>query len=180
MKRYLSLILCLLLLGLLSACATPVKTEYDREASFDGYQQFAWKAPKRESVDDPERDSSLLDRRVATVVSGVLSERGYQQVEADNADFLVTYHVVDRQQARSSGSRVSIGMGSGGFGGGVSVGGSRARIERLLLIDIIDAESDQLVWRGWKDSDGRQDRLDDATLQKLTTQILGKFPPSSR
>jgi hypothetical protein len=180
MKRYASLTLSLLLIGLLSACAAPVKTEYDRDTRFDGYQQFAWKAPERESVDDPQRDSALLDRRVATIVSDVLNERGYEQVATENADFLVTYHVVDRQQASSSGSRVSIGVGSGGFGGGVSLGGSRARIERLLLIDIIDANSDQLVWRGWKDSDGRQDRLDDATLQKLTSQILEKFPPSSR
>lgn len=180
MKSYWSMPLLLLLAGVLSACAAPVKTEYDREASFADYQQFAWRAPEREGVEDPEHDSTLMDRRVAGIVAGVLSDRGYQQVEPKAADFLVTYHVVDREQAGGSGSRVSIGMGSGGFGGGVSLGGGRSSVERLLLIDIIDADNGELVWRGWKESGRRQDRLDDATLETLASTILEKFPPSDR
>jgi len=167
----------LLLLALMVGCATPVKTEYDRDVAFEQYQRFAWQAPKREEVRDPEFDSELMDRRVARIVTRTLEEAGYEAVSREDADFLVTYHTATRPAARRSGSSFSVGMGGGNVGGGVTLGSSRPQMHSTVMIDVIDAGEGQLVWRGWQDSENRQDRFDDNRLTRLINKLLKEFPP---
>ncbi|MDQ2070870.1 DUF4136 domain-containing protein [Natronospira bacteriovora] len=170
-------VLLLPLLALLLACAAPVKTEYDRQADLDQLQRFAWQAPGQHAVEDPVLDFTLLDVRVARAAEIVLSQRGFQVVDAAEADFLVTYHLIERSQPSGSGASIGIGMGSGGFGTGVAVGTSRSRMQRVILIDILDADSGALLWRGWHDRSERQDRLDTPGLERLLGQVLDRFPP---
>ena len=172
----------LLALLLLAGCATPVKTEYDREISYEPYRSFAWMAPLRVEVEDPALDSELLDRRVQRLVTEALTEAGFQQTDPETADFLVTYRSSSRE-AVSGGTGLSIGVGTARRGGGTAVcgglvvGGSRPQTVTTLMIDIIDREQNMLVWRGWRESDRRQDRYDDSRLKRLIEAIVAEFPP---
>jgi len=165
---------------LISACATPVKTEYDREANFQDYQTFAWKMPEREGVRNPADDSAILDRRMARLLTQALEARGYRAVDASEADFLVTYRATTRQggQRSSSGVSIGMGMGSGNVGGGVRIGGGGGSgPQSILILDVIDRREDMLVWRGWEEGQQRQDRWSEERLERLLDRLLKEFPP---
>lgn len=166
-----------LLVLALTACAPPVRTEHDETADFSQYQRFAWQAPEEGEVDDPELDSGMVDRRAERVISAALAASEYRQSEAGTADFLVTYHLVTRESS-GGGSRFSIGMGGGNVGTGVSFGSGSSR-ELNLVIDILDAESGELVWRGWRNIGGADTLRDDEALRKQVDRILAAFPPEA-
>ena len=93
MKRFATGMLSLLVL-LLSACGhTPVWVATDDSVSFSGPQTYAWRA----GVNSPERDTlqQALQKR--------LSERGWTEVQPDQARFLAdaTVYVEQREQARA-------------------------------------------------------------------------------
>ncbi|MEA5445847.1 DUF4136 domain-containing protein [Gammaproteobacteria bacterium AB-CW1] len=191
------LVLVLLLAWLLAACATPTRSEHDPGVDFDRYQSFAWTAPRRETVRDPVLDSELLDRRVAHAVRAILKDRGYQEVDAESADFLITYHTVTRERLVSPNVRVHLHHGPSYrwhpywhpnyhphpfFGPPVHhhvhyVGDTRVYREGSLIVDVIDRERGELIWRGWRASEVRQERFRDERLKQLLQRILADFPP---
>lgn len=86
-----------LVLGLAAAvlvgCAPyQVRTDYDREASFDAFRTFAWMDSGRRTVD--ESANPFLERRVKRAVELVMRERGLTLADADRADLLVTAFVI--------------------------------------------------------------------------------------
>lgn len=169
--------LLLVLAVAMAGCAAPVKTEHDSTAAFDRYRTFAWQTPERESLDDPELDSEMLDRRVADVLTAALTAAGYEQAGESGADFRVTYHLAERE-SRDSGGGFSVGVGgsSGNVGTGISFGSGDGGRELNLILDIVDADSGELVWRGW--SATRRSVLSDAdALRDLVDRILEAFPP---
>ncbi len=177
-----------LLLAALAGCAAPVKTEYDQAWDFAGYERFAWESPERDTVRRPIFDSEILDRRMELVTTGVLEERGFHSVTADEADFLVTYHLAVRTIGTAPRSSVGVGVGTArgggrrtttvGVGTGFTIGsGGRQREEATIIIDILDAESGNLIWRGWRSDEVRQDRYSPERLERLMRRILEEFPP---
>ncbi|MGD8378692.1 MAG: DUF4136 domain-containing protein [Gammaproteobacteria bacterium] len=172
-----------LLLALLAACAPRVMTEHDPQARFGNYRQFAWQVPTEDKkVSNPVLDSQLLAERMQRLVSEILNGRGFREVARDKADFLVTYHTASRQQFRSSNVGVSVGVFSGwphGYGT-VFVDNPndiRSYDQGVLMIDISDAASGKLVWRGWSYVPATQDQFRGDELYELVNRILSRFPP---
>lgn len=176
MKRFLAgLSVALLMAG----CAAPVKTEHDSAVAFEAYRSFAWQAPDETSVDDPELDSQMVDRRMADVLSASLTDAGYNPVETSAADFRVSYHLVEMEsQGSGSGFSVGIGGSSGNVGSGISFGSGRGGPELHLVIDVIDGDSGDLVWRGWSETT-RAALAEVDTLRKVVDRILAEFPPEA-
>lgn len=172
-----------LALVLLTACAgAPVHTDYDRDARFDGMSTFAWLAPSYEKVDDPVLDSELLGAKVRRAVVMTLTSRGYEETAEDAADFLVTYHTSSRERVRDHG--VSFGIGFGGFyhRGHHSIivrdgFGMDSYQEGSLIIDIVDAETKQLVWRGWTRDLLHPRSYTEEAVGRAIEAILERFPP---
>lgn len=175
-------LISLLLLALLSACAANVRTEHDRAANFAAYRSFHWLAPPARPVKDPILDSQLLDERMQRAVTGVLLSRGYRNVATPaQADFLVTYHATSKLKVESDPARMQFGFYDG-FPHGVgsiflSGGDVSSHEEGALIIDVIDARTHRLVWRGWVTTRVTQQRYSEAELSKSAHTILAQFPP---
>jgi len=87
-------------------------------------------------------------------------------------------------QARNT---VGVGVGGGGrnIGGGVSVGipVGQSNINRELILDLIDAKTNTLVWQAVSDSsfnpkaspEKRKERL-----MAITAKIFSEFPPEKK
>src|SRR5579863_410274 len=167
---------------LLTGCAPRVYTEQDEQAHFDGYHSYAWLSPPAGPVRDPILDSQILESRVRHSVQGELTARGFQEVQVDaGPDFLVTYHTASKQKIESSGASLSFGFIDAfprGFGAvAVPVGGDvETRDEGTLMVDIIDAKSKRLVWRGWTTGWLNQDNYTQEAVDSAIKQILDKFP----
>lgn len=170
---------------LLGACAgLGVRVEHDPQSDLSDYRNYTWSAPERATdaeVQDPILDSPFMDRKVAEAVRAVLTESGYQEVDAEQADFYVTYHTSRRERRDDSGLSVGIGVGHvwphrhGYYRVGHDAYSSYP--EGTLVIDIIDAEDERLVWRGWKSARISQASLDAGRVRSIVGDILSEFPP---
>lgn len=171
----------------LSACAAWVKTEYDPAANFAQLHSFAWRAPAHGKVDDPILDSELLDRRVREAVTKTLTARGFAPGPPESADFIVTYHTTKSMEVRSSPFATAIGVGRYWndpflqpypFYGSVVVSNDVQSYDQgTLILDLIDAKTDRLIWRGWRTHALQQKFFDATGVQQMVEEILAKFPP---
>lgn len=181
--RIVRLLSPLALLLTVAACAPLVYTEYAPGTDFAGLQTFAWVAPEHRDVRNPVLDSELLDKKVETAVTGVLAQRGYRPASREAADFLVTYHTASEKELRSSPFRVGFGVFSGGYPWHSSIFISndiRSYDQAVLIVDVVRAETDQLIWRGWRKRPLRQQAFSDAEIRELIAEILAEFPPGQR
>lgn len=167
----------------LAACAqTPVRTDHDPQADWSALRDFAWVTPQQVRVDDPMLDSQLLTRKVQRSTVAALTERGFREVPNPEAAFLVTYHTASRDRAYDPWPRSSLHVGYGfrgryGFGFGMHHPVETIR-EGTIIIDVIDAERGELVWRGWSSTTVHERRYTDEYVDQTVRAILARFPPS--
>jgi hypothetical protein len=171
-RRCLVSALFVLVVAFISGCAAySIKTDFDRSIDFSRYTTYKWmKTPS--DVLGPRSTQSLLDKRVKSAVNRELAMKGLQE-STGQAELLITYHAGVRNKVDVSTHR----YGYRGWGTAVDV---QQYSEGTLVLDLIDAERNQLIWRGW--GTGAVDRDPsqmESRVNKAVTEILAKFPPGS-
>ena len=143
----------LLLLSLLIAVPLAhanIQVDYDQDYPYGTTRTYGWKKTPGTDVGD------LAHKRIVAVVGRYMEEFGL--TESDDPDVWVTYHgntqdkvVVDvRHWGYAYPSRMYWGPYWRGYYGTAwdSTATTRTYTEGTLVIDVIDADSDQLIWRG--------------------------------
>ena len=202
--KRLSRLLGVLLVGvLMSGCTTiAIQRDYDESASFDDYQTFSWIAAKNtQDVPGPYRDDGLLDKRIKRAVTNALAYQGYTEQPDGTPDFYVVYRVGLEEKGYSYGFGYpyGYGFGYGGYGFGHHSGFHRSFFghggygypyggyggygttytEGTLVIDIIDAGTNELVWRGAAVSALGDATYDAKDINKAVEKILEEFLPQT-
>lgn len=177
------LLLSLASLLLIGGCSVTPSHEFDATADFASYQAWRWQAPDyaKGDVSDPILDSELLGKRVEAAVDATLETRGFTR-NAGKPDFVVTYHTSKDLELYDSGPSFSIGLHQGWsrFHTGVMYDTRPTMSKRgVLIIDIIDADSDELVWRGWRELPLSQSNFDTEQVNRSVREILSAFPPET-
>ncbi len=174
-----------LAIGLVGCQSFNVRTDWDPGVPFNELQRFFWLEPPEVEGVNPFADNTLLRKRLRFGIESELEKRGFQSTEArGEADFVVTYSVMLEEWLKVNGY-TSTGGAYRRHGYGIGTVYSTARVrnyqESTLIIDFLDVENDDLVWRGWgtgivrtRDRNRNQDRL-----AKGIAAILKKFPPST-
>jgi uncharacterized protein DUF4136 len=134
----------LLSAALLTACATiRVGADFDRGTNFQAYATYDWASHDALPTGDPRLDNNqLFDARMREAVNEQLASKGLRR-SASSPDLLVHYHASVRDRidvVRMDESR------------GYSVGErseSYVYEEGTLLVDVVQAQSKKLLWRGW-------------------------------
>ncbi len=197
--KALNKIIAIFAVTMLAACGNPVQTEVDQHADIAGYRTFAWKAPERAEVNDPILDSDLMDKRMRTAVIRNLEDQGYVYDE-ENPDFFVTYHTTTKDKVRNAGFGTQVSMAQyhvqddgsliitpltprrSYYYSSTTVREApppRSYEEAVLIVDIIDSESETLVWRGWDKKRLTRKRFDTKSVRKAVEEILAEFPVAS-
>jgi hypothetical protein len=169
----------LLLAVCCSACAG-VGVEFDPDEDFASYERWAWlprlEPPIQPLALTPEGLSEEIERRTEEF----LTTRGFVRVDEDEADFFVTYHVVVRTEIvilseTNAEQHVSSMNDSPSYG--VTRSEMRQRVYQRgeLVIDVVEGEDRQLVWRGSTGSKYRGSWKPHA--RAAVTNILERFPP---
>lgn len=176
----------------LCACAgLEVRTDYDAQADFARYQRYAWlEPPLRESTASAEQpanealaENSLLDKRVRAAVDVGLGARGLEAVEPERADVLVRYRVTMDEYLQQTGTIVGTGASYWRSPYGVSPAfydaywTTRRIRDGTLIIDLIDAHSQQIVWRGWTVGRNPDGYFSEAQVRESVARLLALFPP---
>ncbi|HET9229588.1 MAG TPA: DUF4136 domain-containing protein [Thermoanaerobaculia bacterium] len=161
------------LLFALAGCATgpEVTTNADEAADFSRYRTYAW----REGVVSMD---PAVGSRVQAAVDQELTEKGMQKVDRSASPDLLVYATASRDQERIiDPEQLGYEIGPGGIGS--------ERVEVILipvgslLVDIVDAGTNRLVWRGKITKAMDRGPVSDRQLRDATRRLFRDYPASS-
>jgi hypothetical protein len=184
-KKINGLLLGALLFGL-AGCAV---TDVDRTADFSRLKSFGW-GKAQVKTENPVYESTLIHKNIRKTIAEEFAKKGivYDQ---SNPDFLVSYQTYTEKKEQATGrhshgypfyypfrfSPFAYGWGWGfPYGSGYGSASSYIYTAGTLIIDIADAKTNEVVWRGTVS--GNVDNV--AKLQKQISKgvhaILKKYP----
>ncbi len=149
-----------------------VNVDYDKSADFSKYRTFAWKKGT------PSKDP-LMEKRIRDAVENELRAKSLNQ--ADGApDLYVVTHASSRKE-----QQVHIdNLGYSGYGGRgwYSRGPTRVNVYEIpigtLMVDLVDAKTNELVWRGLAEKTLSEKPEKVAKLiYKVVKKMFKKYPP---
>lgn len=163
--------------GTSCAATMTVGSHVESDLDFAQYRTYDWGPADALPTGDPrlDRDPFFKDH-VQGAVEKQLAGRGLVLVTSGAPDLLIHYHA--NITRRLDVNRVDRAYGycyAEGCPGGV------VEYEAgTLVLDIIDARTNRLIWRGWAQN-SVQDMLDDpdtmaATINEAVTRMLQKLP----
>lgn len=162
MKRAISLLAVLAL----TACASAqVSSEHDKTADLSRYRTYAW-------ITGTQAANPMIEQRIRRAVDHQLAAKGLRKVK-EAADLQVATHASTRveQQVNTE----SLGYGYSGAGWSGNMVNVRNVDVGTLMLDLVDASSQQLVWRGMATAvvghSMSQEKMD-----KTVGKMLSSFP----
>jgi len=132
-----------MLLGMLvvSASAQSVQSDYDRSFRFSELKTFSF-AIQRRGANDPLATDTLNDGRIRNGLESQLIDSGFK-IETERPDFVIAYYVTTKNK---------LNVQDFGYGPPRWFGGRDIRVnqysEGTLMVDFIDARTNQVIWRG--------------------------------
>ncbi len=185
--------LAALLLLMLAGCSSySIVSDYDRSMPFGTYKTYRWSEEGASGIDDDVlAKNPLIFRNVKAAVNRELRWKGFEMKDAGPVDFIVTAHAAmrDRLAVGQTSMAVSYHRGYRSWGPGYySVWYAPYPAytwyeEGTLMIDVIDAKSDELAWRGVVSGILRDYGSNDDMHKEIDTvvgRVLARFPPVSR
>jgi hypothetical protein len=158
----------LLVAGLLACSTVAVSTDYDSTANFGQYKTFSFMPMAK--------INSITAGRIESAITRALQGRGLQKASG-TGDLQVSV------QARRSHEKVitSTGYGWGrGWRGGMGVTTVQNVPVGTLIVDLVDASANKLVWRGTatdtidRSSTGREKQ---EALDSAMAKLFAGYPP---
>jgi hypothetical protein len=132
--------LCAMMVCLTSAIAVgqQVSVNYNHSQSFSGFHTYAWGSNNANQV-----QNSILAQVAQQDIEAALQAKGLQKVqESQNPDLIILASGGMRQQTSYS------AWGMRGIGGGMGGITPQQNVEATLIVDLHDAKSQSLIWRG--------------------------------
>ena len=183
--KTLSLIIISAFVLVFTGCSSvDVTTDHDPEIDFSKYKTYLWYAGEMPE-DDKLSANTLVKKRVASAVEKDLESKGFTKGSDGIADLVVIIQAgsQDKMQVTNYGYG-GYGYGRYGRGWGGGYGGTDVYYyeETTLLIDLIDLELKELVWRGSgtvtvKDYSDKQEMQE--AIDAVVAKIMNDFPPGS-
>ena len=165
-----------------SACSTiDVTNDYDPAYSFDGVNNYTILYKSREHSD------TLTDQRIMAEIDNQLMLKGYNKTQRQNADIYVVFHTNVQNKTKVFQDYQYIGVSPYRYGHRYGYGGMMAvpvtrtynYDEGKLMVDILNAKDNKIVWRGvatdsLKKHKTPQERLE--YINKVMTSIFKTLP----
>lgn len=154
------------------ASSIQVRSSFDERADFAVYHSFAMLEPDRAVPTTPDVDPFLM-QRLRRMVREELLARGFREAPAESAQLRVGVMAVVRGRLIVYPTTFSYGYRWGYPWGGHDV---RQVDEGTIVIDLIDAARNAVVWRGV----GTRivtSRTTDEDLHEVVQEIVDDYPP---
>jgi hypothetical protein len=181
-----------LFLLLLTSCTVgpDINSSYNSSSNFGVYQTYAWHSAElpTPTIGSGPAYSPLLDQQIKQAIESELVKVGMRPAE-ESPDLLIAYDIaLPATQASEADTVFAPGFGYGysywyGYRFRYSVAGLPAyRSVRdlppgTLIIDLIEASTNQLVWRGWYEAEIDPTALGSYDLNKAVANIMSRYPP---
>lgn len=170
MKKWILAISTSLLLFNCSSVA--VFSDFDSAVDFSRFSTFAYLKKNIDAVEISDLDK----RRILRNIDNNLNEKGL--TKSENPDLLVSISTESKERVFYNNNYWGWNWGWNPWMIGPSIQNVSSRTEGILVIDLIDNTSKQLIWQGR----GRGPLTEmtnkrDERIQKLVTEILTAYPP---
>ena len=155
-----------LIAGLMGCATAQVHADWDANAQFTKYDTYAWMdTPHMQAM----QQGTLFDRRLRGSVEEQLTAKGLRKADANGAaDLLLVYH---------TGAKDKIDVQQWGYFG--RQWDIRQYQQGTLVLDIVDAKSRSIVWRGTATDEisvGADPSSD--KVAKTVQKMFERFPPT--
>ncbi len=158
---------------LTGACSSiRVTTDYDRKADYAALKTYNWAEPDKNQRTDPRIDWQFVDAPVRRAANQELVAKGYTLAGTGQPDFTLVYYVVLENRVEPVESVLPARYPMYGYqytvSGNISwvlasPGQTRQYTQGSLMLDIVDARTNQALWRG-----------------TATARLIGKRTPEER
>jgi hypothetical protein len=162
-----------------AGCATTmnVSSHAERSLDFSSYRSFDWGPADALPTGDPRLDQNpFFKDHVQGEVEKQLVARGIELIASGTPDLLIHYHANIRQRIDVNRMDRAYGYCSAGDCPPDTIEYEAG----TLVLDIVDARTNRLIWRGWAQN-SVEDILDDPdrmarTIHQAVTRMLDRFP----
>lgn len=153
--------------------------DYSTSVDFARYTTFTWEDADDRPIGDPRLENNeLFETRLHAAVAFELSRADIREANSGPA-LTVHHHVTVRNRVDVYEADAEAGYRSTEFGEGTQV---VQYDEGTILIDIADAETRDLIWRGWAQFDIGQALSDPDVMVNAVNEAIEKmfdgFPPN--
>jgi len=191
MKQAAAMALCVGALGATGCSEIRVDIESDPTASYAKFKTYDWMRQPAIETDDPRADDPRLGEWIRSAVESELQRKGYAAAGDGRPDFLLAHHVAIEQRLRESdlarrGPYTQSEVWDVRFGRERSVPERRSRPRSYevgtLIVDVADAESNRLVWRGCaraRVNERRKPEETQARIVRAVEKMFARFPSRS-
>jgi len=153
------------LLAVLPAAAATVNYDNDPSYNFSNPKTFTW-------VEKTSPEYPLAHPRIVKAVETQLDAKGLKAA-ASGGDLTVDYHVILKNRAQ-----VTAWGYQPGWGRSIDV---QQYTEGTLVVDLIDAATDKLVWRGSAtDVASDSPQTNEKRINKAMEKLFKKYPPPGK
>jgi uncharacterized protein DUF4136 len=159
-----------------AAFAQHVQTDFDHKANFSQYRTYSWQ--------QIQPADSLWDARIKNAVDAQLEAKGLTQVDSGGDVSIVAIKATQTQRSLQTfydgfgGGWGWRRFGGGGFGEATTT--EQDYKEGTLVIDLFDAKTKQLIWRGSAEGTvSDKAEKNEKNLDKGVAKMFKNFPPGS-
>ena len=191
MKTAINRILIVAMLISIGACSNfSVNTDYVMAHDFADYQVYQWHPSGPPQTDHLNRvGGDIFHQRLLRLTDNKLTAKGFSR--GDTPQFYINYSVVTQEQIAVNNYTPAGFYGTSwgwpyGWGYGYSMAYTDTQVryytQGTVIIDIIDAAKNELVWRGSAQRKLRSASTaeqNEADLSELLDVILANFPPNA-
>jgi len=174
--------MALILVG--PACAQDVEYNFDPSADFSKYKTYRWaKHPQSLDVDQ------LTMSQLGAAFDAELAKKGLSKSSTDQSDLVIVYQVAMRSEQEITTWDTGYGYGPGwrggwyGGGGGMSTSTTNTLTIGSLGLDMYDASTKHLVWRGKAsktlDPKAKPEKREKG-MKKAAEKLLKNYPPKPK
>ena len=157
----------------IAGCATmTVSSHIERNVNFHEYVTYDWGPPDNLPVGDPRLDNNPFFRDyVQGAIEKKMAAKGYERAVTGTPDLLIHYHASVHQ-------KLDVYEVDQRYG--YCYGNCQPQVvdyeEGTLLIDVVDAKTSKVVWRGWSqdtmngiidDQDRLERQVDDGVTRMM-------------
>jgi hypothetical protein len=181
MRRITTVVLAATIAAGTAAIASTTESYYDKSYNLGGIRSFSFEEQERVST-DPLANNSLWGGLIRDALQGNLRAHGFEPVSDGRADVILSFsvQVAERYDIRyyDYGFPSYWGPWSGnwfwGWGPGYGDVMAYPYLESTVIVDMVDARTNRLVWRGFN-----KDRLDlddvNEELPDAANDVLRRF-----
>jgi Domain of unknown function (DUF4136) len=149
------------------AAGQQVSVNYNHNQSFSGFHTYAWGSNNTNQI-----QNSILAQVAQQDIDTALQGKGLQKVqESQKPDLILTANGGMRQQTSYS------AWGMRGIGGGMGGITPQQNVEATLIVDLYNAGTQSLVWRGIaQDTLSNNGNKNQQLVQKAIQKMFNQWP----